>query len=211
MLPPPCTTSQSDNRAQSGEAELGVIDRYASLISTLDSSLEAREDDEFLTWLDSSKISPASAVSTDSAPSEGIGDGGNGSAAGSDGRYRVEQFISDAGARLDALVAHKQDMLFRDRDLRIGKNGDNETTVAAEAGTGTGTGAQVGGAATAATALPEDELYQVCERANELADTCMVWSFRFSFERRYVSLIHRLSTTSTKWDCMSFKCMMHTR
>lgn len=197
VLPLPCTTSHSDDRAQPGEAELGVIDRYASLISSLDSSLEAREDDEFLAWLDSSRASPASAASTDSAPSEGVDGSGDGSAAASDGRHRVEQFISDAAARLDTLVAHKQDMLFRDRDLRIGKDGDNgATAAAAEAGTGTETGAQAGEAATAATALPEDELYQVCERANERAGTCTVWSTSFSFERRCISVIYRLSTSA---------------
>lgn len=145
---------------------MGVIDRYGALISTLDGNLEAREGDDFLVWLGSQKLSPAS-----------NGEGQNGSTSrnntnstGKDGdcaveRARVERFLTDAGARLNALVAHKEDMLFRDRadGEKRGKEEEGADKNAKRTeGAATTAAAAVEGAVTVPN-LPEEELYQVCK------------------------------------------------
>lgn len=85
-----------------GLRELGVIDRYASLISTLDSSLEAHDADAFLRWLGSQG---AFGASVSPAREEG----------GAGERARVEKLLLDAEACLEGLVADKQEVVFRDR------------------------------------------------------------------------------------------------
>lgn len=125
---------------------MSIIERYASLISTLNDGLEVRDGDEFIEWLDSQQLS------TPSTPS-GTTDGESSKDENSDGakeRARVERFLADAEARLNALIIHKEDMLFRDRGEPKGEEG-----ITPEAG------ASVLEGNISRPKLPEDELYQV--------------------------------------------------
>lgn len=119
-----------------------MIERYAAIISTLDGSLEPREGDEFLAWLhsqgfDADDSSAKGAAGEDSSiEADGSPDGGDDGAertknsddavGGGDGkagdgakrRAEVEAFLSAAAARLNTLVAEKEESLFGDRGRR---------------------------------------------------------------------------------------------
>ncbi|CAM9647751.1 unnamed protein product [Pylaiella littoralis] len=167
--------------------EIGVIQRYAAIISTLDGSLELREGDDFLGWLrsqgfdDAGFSSPSSTPSSRSTPRGGSGaedgvdtattasessaknsggvsgSGGGGGEAmeGAKKRAELEAFLSAASARLNALVAGKEEALFGDR-------GEEE----AVEGKGSGVEREKGAAAAAAAAaavstnMSDEDLYQ---------------------------------------------------
>lgn len=175
-----------------GVREIGVIERYGAVISTLDGSLEPREGDDFLGWLRSQSFdnvgSSSSSSSPQSAPrggsgaedeiqqnsataidssSEGSGgDSGTGTGSRGDGamqgaaqkRAELEAFLSAASARLNALVASKEEALFGDR-------GEEQEDTSVE---GKGGGVQQEKGATAATVISpnmsDEDLYQVCLR-----------------------------------------------
>lgn len=151
------STAQINTLPCTGVREIGVIERYAAIISTLDESLEPREGDDFLGWLrsrssDDVGSSPQSATASDS------GSGGDGAMEGAKKRAELEAFLSAASARLNALVAGKEEALFGDRGE--------------EAVEGKGEGVEEEkGAATATAVSPnmsDDDLYQVwCEGARD--------------------------------------------
>lgn len=153
------------NRAK-GVHEIGVIERYAAVISGLDQSLDPREGDEFLSWLRSQGFDADRASGGDEggATAEGCpaGDGGierdsDGAGEAKDGakrRAEVEAFLSAAAARLNALVAGKEESLFGDRGKEEaavdgdGDGGDKEETAAT-------------GTAAVSPNMSEEDLYQV--------------------------------------------------
>lgn len=133
--------------------------------------MEARDDDEFLAWLNSLKIPQPSALADHpTSASSGSGD----TSTGADERNRVKQFFSDAEKRLSGFVAFKEDMLFRDRESRRETDRDKEAPARVEVGV------TAGKKATYLPKLPEEELYQVCvgvgawERAAGWAGGCLV-------------------------------------
>lgn len=107
-----------------------MIERYAAIISTLDGSLEPREGDDFLSWLRSQGFDTDNYASTGGdAAAEGSPDGDDGVERNSDGAKRradVEAFLSAAAARLNALVADKEESLFGDRGEEAVVEGDGD-------------------------------------------------------------------------------------
>lgn len=181
--PPPPTVHETTAGGElpcntyAGKHEMGVIDRYAAVISTLDGSLEAREGDEFLVWLTSQGF-PGPASSSSGAPNEGgeeearpevdaaapakdsvadddaataNGRGGESEAGGALGeRDRVKSFFSAAAARLNTLVSDKEEVVFRDR----GGDGVDKGKKAAEV-------ESEGGVAGVSPKMTDEEVYQV--------------------------------------------------
>lgn len=147
-----------------GMHEVGVIERYAAIISTLDSSLDSREGDDFLGWLQSQNIDISCSAQEGCEPprdaAEGVASGhgarvegdGKGEAGARHGeRARVETFLGAAAERLNVLVADQEDALFRDRGERLkGKDGEEDRGVGV-----------VEGGVTTLTNMTEEELYQV--------------------------------------------------
>lgn len=126
-----------------------MIERYASVISALDDKLEAREGDDFVSWLGAqglvsapSEREPEHARDVKKRSKEGEGAGG---------RAKTESFLVSAAARLNSLVADQEDMLFRDRGE--GEKGATTETAAAEEATAQGE--------VASPTIPEEDLYQV--------------------------------------------------
>lgn len=120
-----------------GLHEIGVIDRYAAIVSGLDGSLDTREGDDFLAWLGSRGLLPDT--------------GGAGAGGAAERRAELEAFLSAAAARLNALVADREESLFGDR-------GED----AAEDGEGGGAGAAEKGAAAVSANMSDEDFYQVC-------------------------------------------------
>lgn len=101
-----------------------------------------REGDEFIAWLDAQLVSGASP-----SGAEGGGSDTGGAEDHAEERARLERFLADAAARLNALVVDKRETVFRDR------------------GGGTVSAAKASEAAEAQQSLPpelpEEELYEV--------------------------------------------------
>lgn len=138
-----------------GKHEIGVIERYASVISALDDHLEAREGDDFVSWLSAQGLAsvrnehePEHARDVKEGSKEGAGAGG---------RAKTEKFLVAAAARLNSLVADQEDMLFRDRGEGE-KGATTETAAAPEEATAQG---EVASPAMPEPAMPEEDLYQV--------------------------------------------------
>ncbi|CBN79285.1 expressed unknown protein [Ectocarpus siliculosus] len=108
--------------------EIGVIERFAAVVSALDGSLKPREGDEFLAWLRSQGFDdaprtpqPGGGPPTEEDETaagkkvENQGNNGQSDGGAAEERAEVEAFLSAASARLNALVADKEDALFGDR------------------------------------------------------------------------------------------------
>lgn len=195
-----------------GVHEVGVIQRYAAVISALDGRLEPREDDDFLAWLrsqgldisaSSSESTPRKDAASSPAPADpteddgataaatsdsgdtadgssgGVdgGDGGGGEGGAAKKRAEVERFLSAAAARLNALVAAKEEALFADRGDKpqeeiAGREAEEEAVAAAAA-----EGAVPSGQEEIVTPnMSDEELYQVRKGAEADGN---FWSCRF--------------------------------
>lgn len=155
---------------------MGVIERYTAIVSALDGSLDPRDDDAFLAWLNSSSYSssaqPDSSAKTAPPTTEDVAgegkkdhpasskvEGARLGAAKAGERQRVEKFLTSAAARLNALVSDQEDVLFRDKGgvfeeakkSKIERKAEKEKGVE---GKESGTQAIV-------PALPEEDLFQV--------------------------------------------------
>lgn len=160
-----------------GVHEIGVIERFAAVFSGVDGSLEPRDGDDFLSWLRSQGFGgtgssgaggrdrgEVTAAEADDGGPDGEGGvernsqgaAGGEATEGAKRRAEVEAFLSAAAARLNALVAEKEESLFGDR-------GEAETAATVEGGgdAAEGKGAASGGAAAVSPNMSEEDLYQV--------------------------------------------------
>lgn len=153
-----------------GVREIGVIERYAAVISTLDGSLEPREGDDFLSWLRSQGFDTD--VATAAAAEEEAQEAAERSPDGDDGvdvdrnndgrgeasdaanrRAEVEAFLSAAAARLNALVVDKEESLFGDRG--------EKSAVEEDGNDADEKGAAAKGEAAILPNMSDEDLYQV--------------------------------------------------
>ncbi|CAN0010223.1 unnamed protein product, partial [Scytosiphon promiscuus] len=98
--------------------EVGVIQRFAAVVSALDGSLEPREGDDFLAWLRSQGFGVSSSSSEPTPLKDGDSTAAPGEGSANEAakkRAEVEAFLTAAAARLNALVAAKEEALFADR------------------------------------------------------------------------------------------------
>lgn len=171
-----CILPRNGTHSATGVREIGVIERFAAVVSALDGGLEPREGDEFLAWLRSQGFDAPPTPPQGSPPTEedetaarakvekhgnnGQSDGGG---AAAEERAEVEAFLSAASARLNALVANKEDALFGDR-------GEQEESVQAkgerrgEGGAAAAAGGDASGEPVVSPNMSDEELYQVRER-----------------------------------------------
>lgn len=128
-----------------------MIERFSSVISTLDGSLEAREGDDFVSWLGPRGLAPPP---NESEPLRDAKEGGK-EGEGAGGRAKTESFMVSAAERLNSLVADREDVLFRDRG---GGEGDATKETAAGAAAAAVETAQ---GEVASPTMPDEDLYQV--------------------------------------------------
>lgn len=177
-----------------GVHEIGVIERFAAVVSALDGSLEPREGDEFLAWLRSQGFDdapptpqpgggPPTEEDETAAGTKVENQGSNGKSEGgaAEERAEVEAFLSAASARLNALVADKEDALFGDR----GEAEAEESLQAKGERGGEGGAAAAGGDASGEPVvspnMSDEDLYQVQERARRAVGASRLWSNRWCF------------------------------
>ncbi|CAN0315671.1 unnamed protein product [Ectocarpus sp. 4 AP-2014] len=157
-----------------GVHEIGVIERFAAVVSALDGSLEPREGDEFLAWLRSQGFDAAPTPQPGGGPPteedgtaagakvENQGNNGKSEGGAAEERAEVEAFLSAASARLNALVADKEDALFGDRG-EAEAEAEESLQVKGERGGGGGAAAAGGDASGEPVVSPnmsDEDLYQ---------------------------------------------------
>lgn len=192
-----------------GIHEIGVIERFSSVISVLDGSLEVREDDDFLDWLncqESQNLAPGHGNTRD-ADSEGRsgkgdadgGRGGNEARGARKERENVTKLLSNAAARLNELVALREDSLFRDRgELSVA------TEKQGEGAESEGRGDEAESAST--SAVPEELLYQVIFAAVLMSFECSLtygWNKRVFVILTRVVILSSNSISQPRANCMS--------
>ncbi|CAN0398755.1 unnamed protein product, partial [Ectocarpus fasciculatus] len=147
--------------------EIGVIERFAAVVSALDGSLEPREGDEFLAWLRSQGFDAAPTPQPGGPPTEEgetaaeskaenhHRNNGESESGGAEERAEVEAFLSAASARLNALVADKEDALFGDRG-----EGDEHAQQRGEGGEAAAAGGDASGEPVVSPNMSDEDLYQ---------------------------------------------------
>ncbi|CAM9295128.1 unnamed protein product [Ascophyllum nodosum] len=137
--------------------EIGVIERSSAVISTLDGSLEAREDDEFLEWLTAQESLNSAPAGEEKANATNSGEIVDEPGSARWERERVTKLLSEAAARLDDLVAAKEESLFGEKEEPSATAGEEAKGSGPNAGGGAPEGEVL---ASSPPVSPEEKLYQ---------------------------------------------------
>ena len=148
------------------------------MISTLDGSLEAREDDEFLEWLTAQESLDSAPAGEEKANATNSGEIVDEPGSARWERERVTKLLSEAAARLDDLVAAKEESLFGEKEEPSATAGEEAKGSGPNAGGGAPEGEVL---ASSPPVSPEEKLYQVgvsrLLRGNSVM-SCFSWNHR---------------------------------